>query len=140
RRRLRRCRHVGVEPSTKARLRLAAKRVHLGQSESEHPQSVDRALLSGTVMLEGTTLSEGRGTTRPLEVLGAPGLDPRALEATMAALAPQWMRGCRLRPCWFEPTFQKHTGALCAGMQIHVEDGSYDHDAFRPWRLVALAL
>src|SRR5215470_11798525 len=94
----------------------------------------------GTVMLEGTTLSEGRGTTRPLEVLGAPDLDPRALEATMSALAPQWMRGCRLRPCWFEPTFQKHAGALCAGIQIHVEDGAYDHDAFRPWRLLALAL
>jgi len=95
---------------------------------------------AGTVMLEGTTLSEGRGTTRPLELLGAPDLDPRALSSAMAALAPQWMRGCRLRPCWFEPTFQKHAGRLCAGLQIHVEDGDYDHDAFRPWRLVAAAL
>jgi uncharacterized protein YbbC (DUF1343 family) len=95
---------------------------------------------AGTVMLEGTTLSDGRGTTRPLELLGAPDLDPRALSSAMAALAPQWMRGCRLRPCWFEPTFQKHAGRLCAGLQIHVEDGDYDHDAFRPWRLVAAAL
>jgi uncharacterized protein YbbC (DUF1343 family) len=92
----------------------------------------------GTVMLEGTTLSEGRGTTRPLEVLGA--LDVAALLKKMGALAPDWMRGCRLRPCWFEPTFNKHVGALCAGFQIHVEDPSYDHEAFRPWRLVALAL
>jgi uncharacterized protein YbbC (DUF1343 family) len=94
---------------------------------------------AGTVMLEGTTLSEGRGTTRPLELFGAPDLDPRALIATMQSLAPQWMQGCRLRVCWFEPTFQKHAGALCAGVQIHVDDPAYDHDAFRPWRLVALA-
>jgi uncharacterized protein YbbC (DUF1343 family) len=94
----------------------------------------------GTVLLEGTTLSEGRGTTRPLELFGAPDLDARALLRTMAALAPEWLRGCRLRPCWFEPTFQKHVGALCAGVQIHVDDPAYDHAAFRPWRLVALAL
>ena len=93
---------------------------------------------SGTVMLEGTTLSEGRGTTRPLELFGAPDIEPRALMATMASLAPQWMRGCRLRDCWFEPTFHKHAGKLCAGVHIHVEDPAYDHDAFRPWRLVAL--
>ncbi len=95
---------------------------------------------AGTVMLEGTTLSEGRGTTRPLELFGAPDLDARALVAKMAALAPDWMRGCRLRPCWFEPTFHKHVGALCAGMQVHVDDQAYEHEAFRPWRLVALAL
>jgi uncharacterized protein YbbC (DUF1343 family) len=95
---------------------------------------------AGTVMLEGTTLSEGRGTTRPLELFGAPDLDPGALIAAMDSLAPQWMRGCRLRACWFEPTFQKHAGKLCAGIQIHVDDPAYDHDAFRPWRLIALAL
>jgi uncharacterized protein YbbC (DUF1343 family) len=94
----------------------------------------------GTVLLEGTTLSEGRGTTRPLELFGAPDLDAPALLRTMEALAPQWLRGCRLRPCWFEPTFHKHVGALCAGVQIHVDDPAYDHAAFRPWRLVALAL
>ncbi len=94
----------------------------------------------GTVMIEGTTLSEGRGTTRPLELLGAPDLDVRALLARMASLAPEWLAGCRLRPCWFEPTFQKHTGRLCAGVQLHVDDGAYDHERFRPWRLVALAL
>ncbi len=95
----------------------------------------------GTVMLEGTTLSEGRGTTRPLEVFGAPDLDVPALLKQMRSLAPRWLTGCRLRPCWFEPTFHKHVGRLCAGFQIHVEDGAYyDHAAFRPWRLVALAL
>jgi uncharacterized protein YbbC (DUF1343 family) len=93
----------------------------------------------GTVMLEGTTLSEARGTTRPLEQFGAPGLDVAALLAEMHRLAPEWLRGCRLRPCWFEPTFHKHAGQLCAGVQIHVEDAAYDPRAFRPWRLQALA-
>jgi uncharacterized protein YbbC (DUF1343 family) len=94
---------------------------------------------AGTVMLEGTTLSEGRGTTRPLELFGAPDLDPRSLAAKMSALGPQWLGGCRLRECWFEPTFHKHSGKLCAGLQVHVEGPAYDHGAFRPWRLIALA-
>ncbi len=93
----------------------------------------------GTVMLEGTTLSEGRGTTRPLELFGGPYLDARALLKAMSRLAPEWLEGCRLRPCWFEPTFHKHVGELCEGLQIHVEDSSYAHDTFRPWRLQALA-
>jgi uncharacterized protein YbbC (DUF1343 family) len=95
---------------------------------------------AGTVMIEGTTLSEGRGTTRPLELLGAPDIDARALLVEMHSLAPQWLAGCRLRPFWFEPTFYKHVGKLCAGFQIHVDDEGYDHAGFRPWRLVALAL
>ena len=94
---------------------------------------------AGTVMHEGTTLSEGRGTTRPLELFGAPDLDAGALLREMRRLAPHWLAGCRLRECWFEPTFHKHAGKLCSGIQIHVEDASYDHTAFRPWRLMALA-
>ncbi len=94
---------------------------------------------AGTVMLEGTTLSEGRGTTRPLELFGAPDLDARTILARMHTLAPDWISGCRLRECWFEPTFHKHAKTLCHGVQIHVEDGSYAHHAFRPWRLMALA-
>lgn len=94
----------------------------------------------GSVMLEGTTLSEGRGTTRPLELLGAPDLDPAALQEEMRMLAPAWMQGCRLRSCSFEPTFHKHVGRLCAGIQVHVDDAAYyDHDGFKPWRLFALA-
>jgi uncharacterized protein YbbC (DUF1343 family) len=94
---------------------------------------------AGTVMLEGTTLSEGRGTTRPLELFGAPDLDSTLWLAEMQRLAPHWLRGCRLRACWFEPTFHKHVGRLCAGLQVHVDDPSYEHDAFQPWRLQALA-
>jgi uncharacterized protein YbbC (DUF1343 family) len=94
---------------------------------------------AGTVMLEGTTLSEGRGTTRPLEVFGAPDIDARIVIAEMHRMAPHWLEGCRLRDCWFEPTFHKHAHKLCSGVQIHVEDASYNHEAFRPWRLQALA-
>ena len=94
---------------------------------------------AGTVMLEGTTLSEGRGTTRPLELFGAPDVDARKWLAEMQSLSSDWLKGCRLRVCWFEPTFHKHAGSLCAGIQIHTEGSSYDHAAFRPWRLQALA-
>lgn len=95
---------------------------------------------AGTVMLEGTTLSEGRGTTRPLELFGAPDIDARAIIREMQALAPAWLRGCILREVWFEPTFHKHGGKLCNGVQFHVEQSDgYDHQAFKPWRLQALA-
>lgn len=93
---------------------------------------------AGTVMIEGATLSEGRGTTRPLELFGAPDIDARKVIATMRELAPQWLNGCRLRDIWFQPTFHKHVGKLCNGVQIHVDDPSYDHEAFKPWRVQAL--
>ena len=95
---------------------------------------------AGTVMFEGTTLSEGRGTTRPLELFGAPDIDAGLILSRMQSLAPDWLQGCRLRECWFEPTFHKHVGALCSGIQIHPDGRHYDHIAFKPWRLVALAL
>ena len=94
---------------------------------------------AGTVLLEGTTLSEGRGTTRPLELFGAPDIEAKTIIKTMQELAPQWLKGCHLRECWFEPTFHKYAGQLCSGVQIHVEDQAYDHNQFKPWRLQALA-
>jgi uncharacterized protein YbbC (DUF1343 family) len=94
---------------------------------------------AGTVMLEGTTLSEGRGTTRPLEIFGAPDIDARAVIAEMQAFAPHWLKGCKLREIWFEPTFHKHAGKLNHGVQIHCEGPYYDHTAFQPWRIQALA-
>ncbi|MEQ1725933.1 MAG: DUF1343 domain-containing protein [Sphingopyxis sp.] len=94
---------------------------------------------AGTVMLEGTSLSEGRGTTRPLEMFGAPDLDARAVIAEMQRIAPQWLAGCRLRDIAFEPTFHKHSGALCHGVHIHAEGPWYDHGVFRPWRVQACA-
>jgi uncharacterized protein YbbC (DUF1343 family) len=94
---------------------------------------------AGTVLLEGATLSEGRGTTRPLEIFGAPDIDARAVISEMRAFAPQWLAGCILREIWFEPTFHKHVGKLCHGVHIHAEMPGYDHIAFKPWRVQALA-
>ena len=93
---------------------------------------------AGTVMIEGTTLSEGRGTTRPLEMQGAPDLDMPAIFAHMRRFAPEWLKGCKLRPCFFEPTFHKHKGLLNTGFQIHVDDQDYGHAEFKPYRLISL--
>jgi uncharacterized protein YbbC (DUF1343 family) len=115
-----------------------ADRIWINPSPNAANLNMARAY-AGTVMLEGATLSEGRGTTRPLELFGAPDIDSRAVLAEMRRLAPQWLHGCLLRDCWFEPTFHKHQGKLCAGIHIHAEGEAYDHQAFKPWRLQALA-
>jgi uncharacterized protein YbbC (DUF1343 family) len=94
---------------------------------------------AGTVMLEGTNLSEGRGTTRPLELFGAPDIDAVAVMSAMHRMAPEWLHGCTLRDIWFEPTFHKHVGQLCHGVHIHAEGAAYDHGMFKPWRVQALA-
>jgi uncharacterized protein YbbC (DUF1343 family) len=95
---------------------------------------------AGTVMIEGANVSEGRGTTRPLEVLfGAPDLDAASVHQEMQRIAPQWLAGCKLRECYFEPTFHKHQGRLCSALMIHAEGPFYDHTTFKPWRLQALA-
>lgn len=91
------------------------------------------AVYPGMVLLEGTNLSEGRGTTRPFELFGAPYLDPHEL---VAAAAAEKLEGVVLRPCSFEPTFQKHAGELCGGAQLHVTD----RDAFRPVRTAVAIL
>ena len=93
---------------------------------------------AGTVMVEGATISEGRGTTRPLELFGAPDIDAKAVIAEMRRIAPQWLEGCTLRDMYFQPTFHKHVDALCAGVFIHAEGPAYDHQAFKPWRVQAL--
>jgi len=94
----------------------------------------------GTVLLEGTTLSEGRGTTRPLEMAGAPDIDISEILGEMKRLAADWMRGCLIRPCWFQPTFHKHENQLCSGFQIHTDWPGYQPGLFRPYRLIALFL
>lgn len=93
---------------------------------------------AGTVMLEGATLSEGRGTTRPLELFGAPDIVARDVISEMQIFGPEWLGGCLLRDMWFEPTFHKHVHSLCSGVQIHVDDPTYDHAMFKPWRVQAL--
>lgn len=113
-------------------------RIWINPSPNAPNLSMARAY-AGTVMLEGTTLSEGRGTTRPLEIFGAPDIDARAVLNEMERLAPEWLAGCTLREIWFEPTFHKHASELCNGVHIHAEGAGYDHQAFKPWRLQALA-
>ena len=94
----------------------------------------------GTVLLEGTTLSEGRGTTVALELVGAPDLDMGRVLARMEAMRTGWTDGVLIRPCWFEPTFHKHAGQLCSGLQLHTDGPHYRHERFRPYRLMALLL
>lgn len=94
---------------------------------------------SGSVLLEGTELSEGRGTTRALEVFGAPDLEGEVLLKKINSLEPKWLRGCTLRPCFFQPTFHKHQGQVCGGLHIHADHESYKENLFKPFRLMALA-
>jgi uncharacterized protein YbbC (DUF1343 family) len=115
-----------------------ADRIWINPSPNAPNLNMARAY-AGTVMLEGTTLSEGRGTTRPLELFGAPDIDARAVIAEMREQAPHWLEGCALREISFEPTFHKHVGKLCHGVHIHAEGAFYDHQAFKPWRLQSLA-
>jgi len=94
----------------------------------------------GTVLFEGTTLSEGRGTSTPLEVIGAPDLDFVQVRERMSKLRSDWLEGCLLRSCWFEPTFHKHVGKLCSGLQIYTDNHAYQHARFKPYRIAALLL
>ena len=130
----------GWAPDTGPGFGWPADRVWINPSPNAASLNMARAY-AGTVMIEGATLSEGRGTTRPLEVLfGAPDVNARAVLAEMNRLAPHWLAGCALRECWFEPTFHKHVHQACSAPMIHAEEPFYDHAAFRPWRLQALAL
>jgi uncharacterized protein YbbC (DUF1343 family) len=128
----------GYEPDAAPGFGWPADRLWINPSPNAANLNMARAY-AGTVMLEGATLSEGRGTTRPLELFGAPDIDARTVIAEMHSFAPQWLRGCHLREIWFEPTFHKHRGKLCNGVHIHAEGAAYDHAAFQPWRLQALA-
>ena len=80
----------------------------------------------GTVHFEGTQVSEGRGTTKPFELIGAPYIDPDAYADALNGLR---LAGVYFRSCVFQPTFQKHGGVSCGGAQIHVTD----RDSFEPW-------
>ncbi|MEQ7872791.1 DUF1343 domain-containing protein [Sphingomonas sp. ASV193] len=128
----------GYDPDAAPGFGWPADRVWVNPSPNAPNLNMARCY-AGTVMLEGATLSEGRGTTRPLELFGAPDVDGRAVIAAMRDIAPHWLAGCTLRDTWFEPTFHKHVGQLCSGVMIHAEGDAYDHRAFRPWRVQALA-
>ena len=91
---------------------------------------------SGTVLLEGTNISEGRGTTFPLKLFGFPNMQAEKIIKIMNALQENWMRGCVLRVCSFKPVFDKFKDRVCSGIQIHVKNTS----EFRPYRLISLFL
>jgi uncharacterized protein YbbC (DUF1343 family) len=129
---------AGYEPDAAPGYGWPADRIWINPSPNAANINMARAY-AGTVLLEGATLSEGRGTTRPLEIFGAPDINARDVVAEMQAFAPQWLNGCTLREIWFEPTFHKHVHQLCHGVHIHAEGPVYDHDAFQPWRIQALA-
>jgi uncharacterized protein YbbC (DUF1343 family) len=128
----------GWEPNSGPGFGWPPERIWINPSPNAANLNMARAY-AGTVMLEGTTLSEGRGTTRPLELFGAPDIAPQAILAEMHSLAPQWLAGCKLRETTFQPTFHKHVGEMSRGLFIHAEGPFYDHEAFKPWRLQALA-
>ncbi|HEY0013320.1 MAG TPA: DUF1343 domain-containing protein [Allosphingosinicella sp.] len=128
----------GYQPDAAPGFGWPEDRIWVNPSPNAPNVSMARAY-AGTVMLEGTTLSEGRGTTRPLEIFGAPDIDAKAVLAEMRSFAPEWMEGVLIRETWFEPTFHKHAGTLCNGLHFHAEGPGYDHQAFRPWRLQSLA-
>src|SRR3546814_1831483 len=98
----------------KARRTLCQHKARPSASASR-PVRIPAREYAGTVMLAGTTLSEGRGTTRPLELFGAPDVEARAVIGEMERIAPAWLDGCRLRDIWFQPTFHKPAGQLCNG-------------------------
>ena len=83
------------------------------------PAPATALVYPGQVLLEGTNISEGRGTTLPFELCGAPFIDPRRL---LAEMRPEALAGVFLRPTWFTPTFDKWAGELCGGLQLHVTD------------------
>jgi len=108
---------------------------------SPNASSVNMArCFPGTVLIEGATLSEGRGTTIPLEVIGAPDIDASKILEKMQQWQPEWLKGALLRPCFFEPTFHKHQGSTCQGLQIHTDHADYDPNQFKPYRITLLML
>jgi uncharacterized protein YbbC (DUF1343 family) len=97
------------------------------------PSPATALLYPGMVMLEGTNISEGRGTTRPFEFIGAPWIDP---DEFAAELASRDLAGVVPRPVFFRPMWDKYAGELCGGVELHVRD----REAFRPVRCGAVII
>ena len=93
---------------------------------------------SGSVLLEGTSLSEGRGTTLPFKQIGAPGMKTRLILQTMQKMAPQWLDSCYLKEEQFKPTFDKHQKKICSGLRIYLKNPKTK--PFRGVRIIALFL
>lgn len=104
------------------------------------PRLSTAQIYSGSVLLEGTNISEGRGTTRPLEIFGAPQFSGEDILKKMYALKEDWVNTVFIRSCFFEPVFHKFKGSLCKGLQIHVDYPAYDPNLFYPFRVMCLFL
>ena len=94
----------------------------------------------GTVLLEGTTISEGRGTTKPFEMFGRPNMDTGKIKQFMLSHNHSFLKGCFLREVEFEPAFDKFKQKTCAGFQIYLEKAWAKQGSFRPYRLISLFL
>jgi len=129
----------GYDPQKKPGFGWPADRSWVNPSPNAPTLNMARAYC-GTVMIEGTTLSEGRGTTRALEQVGASDIDFAEVLRLMRKKAPQWLKGVILRECFFEPTFHKHEKKLCHGLQIHTDIPEYNPAYFKPYRVIALML
>ncbi len=129
----------GYKPEASGQWGWPTSRAWVNPSPNAPTLNMARAY-SGTVLIEGTTLSEGRGTTRALEQVGASGLDYVRILSLMKKKAPQWLKGVVLRECYFEPTFHKYEKKLCHGFQFHTDLPAYKHDQFKPFRIIALML
>lgn len=130
---------TGYQPEKKPGFGWPTERPWVNPSPNAASLNMARAY-SGTVLIEGATLSEGRGTTRALEIIGASDVDFSQVLKLMKKKAPAWLRGCTIRLCYFEPTFHKHQGKLCNGFQFHTDSREYNHAAFKPFRITALML
>ena len=107
------------------------------------PNMVDEECVrcySGTVLLEGTNVSEARGTVFPLKAFGFPDMNTEAILKSMFKMAPQWLKGCVLREEFFQPVFDKFQNKVCSAIRIHAEGPSYNEKDFHPYRLVSLFL
>jgi len=108
---------------------------------SPNAQNLNMArIYPGSVILEGTTLSEGRGTTRALEVVGAADINIKKILKQMQQLSKKCFKGVIVRECFFEPTFHKHQGKTCQGLHLHTDHISYQPKVFKPYRFFAIFL
>ncbi len=131
-------RHWGVECTLRViPLRGWRRRMHFGETKlpwvfpsPNMPHIKTAHVFPGLVLLEGTNLSEGRGTTRPFELFGHPGIQPHALLPKLKEPCRRYgLEGFVLRPLYFQPTFDKHEGTVCGGYQLHLTN----RRVFRPW-------
>ncbi len=95
---------------------------------------------SGTVLLEGTKISEARGTVFPLKAFGFPDMNTKAILKSMNHLAPHWLKGCALREEFFQPVFDKFQNQTCSAIRIYAIKPFYNEQNFFPYRLTSLFL